>query len=72
MKKSIKFLAYIFTAAILIVQPAFAAIPNDDTLDMFNSNNIFYYNPNGSDDVCGSSATKLAGNTIEEKIWNRK
>ncbi len=70
MKKSIKFLAYIFTAAILIVQPAFAAIPDDDILDMFNSNNIFYYNPNGSDDVCGSSATKLAGNTIEEKIWN--
>ena len=70
MKKTINSIINILIAGILIAQPAFAATPDDDVLDMFNTNNIFYYNPNGSDDLCGSSATKLAGDTIEEKIWN--
>ena len=70
MKKTINSIISILIAGILIAQPAFAATPDDDVLDMFNTNNIFYYNPNGSDDLCGSSATKLAGDTIEEKIWN--
>ena len=70
MKKTIRALFYILIAGVLIAQPTFAAIPADDVLDMFNTNNIFYYNPNGSDDLCGSSATKLAGDTIEEKVWN--
>jgi len=70
MKQTIKTIVYLLVAGLLINQPAFAATPSDDILDMFNTNNIFYYNPNGSDDLCGSSATKLAGDTIEEKIWN--
>lgn len=70
MKKALNFLTCILAVAVLVTQPVFAAIPGDDILDMFHNNNIFYYNPNGNDDVCGSSATKLSGNTIEEKIWN--
>lgn len=70
MKQTIKAIVCLLVAGLLINQPAFAATPSDDILDMFNTNNIFYYNPNGNDDLCGSSATKLAGDTIEEKIWN--
>ena len=70
MKNTAKTIFSILMATIIIGQSAFATIPSDDILDMFNQNNIFYYNPNGNDDLCGSSATKLAGDTIEEKVWN--
>ena len=70
MKKTIRTIICMLFTGVLVAQPTFAAIPADDVLDMFNTNNIFYYNPNGSDDLCGSSATKLAGDTIEEKVWN--
>ena len=70
MKKIIKFITCILSSIVLIAQPAFATIPDDDILDMFNINGIYYYNPSGSDDLCGSTATKLSGDSIEEKMWN--
>ena len=70
MKTILKSTILMIIAAVLISEPAFAALPDDDVLDMFDSSGIYYYNPNGSDDLCGSSSTKLTGNTIEEKIWN--
>jgi hypothetical protein len=54
MKKIIKFITCILSSIVLIAQPAFATIPDDDILDMFNINGIYYYNPSGSDDLCGS------------------
>ena len=70
MKHFIKTFSCILVAAFLIGEPTFAALPSEDILDMFNSNNVFYYNPSGSDDLCGYSMTRLSGNTIAEKIWN--
>ncbi len=55
---------------VLVNEPAFAAIPSDDILDFYDSNNIYYYNPSGSNDYCDSTYTKLVGDTIEEKMWN--
>jgi predicted esterase len=57
-----------FIACLLFVTPAFAEIPDDDILDAFDNNNVFYYNPNGND--CNIGSTKLRGDTIAEKIWN--
>ncbi|MCQ2571059.1 MAG: phage tail tip lysozyme [Candidatus Saccharibacteria bacterium] len=68
--KSLKTIFSVLMASVLIAQPAFAALPSDDVLDMYDTNNIYYYNPNGSDDMCGAYATKLSGDTIEEKVWN--
>lgn len=48
---------------------AFASIPNESTLDMFNTNGIYYYNPDGNNE-CISTSTTLSGNTAAEKIWN--
>ena len=70
MKHFIKTFSCILVAALLIGEPTFAALPSEDILDMFNSNNVFYYNPSGSDDLCGYSMTRLSGNTIAEKVWN--
>ena len=57
-------------AALLICQPVFATIPNEDVLDYFDKNGIYYYNPDGSNDLCNSSATTLSGSDVPEKIWN--
>ena len=70
MKNILKALLLFTLASILINEPAFAAIPSEDTLDLFDSNNIYYYNPSGSNDYCYSTSTKLSGDTIEEKMWN--
>ena len=48
---------------------AFASTPNESTLDMFNTNGIYYYNPDGNNE-CISTSTTLSGNTAAEKIWN--
>ena len=46
-------------------------LPSESTLDFFDMNNIFYYNPVGSFTGCVTNSANLAaGNTIEEKIWN--
>ncbi len=70
MKQALRTIFCMLAATVLVGQSAFAAIPTDDILDMFNLNNIFYYNPNGSEDACGSTSTKLTGDSLEEKIWN--
>lgn len=57
-------------AALMICQPVFATIPNEDILDYFDNNGIYYYNPDGNNDECNSSSTTLAGSDIPEKIWN--
>lgn len=36
----------------------------------FNANGIKYYDPDGCAKDGGGTSTKLAGNTIEEKVWN--
>lgn len=59
-----------FFAALMLCQPVFATIPSDDILDYFDKNGIYYYNPDGSNDLCNSSATTLAGSDVPEKIWN--
>ena len=45
-------------------------ILDEATLNFFNVNNIFYYNPANS--ICGTSesANLLAGDSFEEKVWN--
>ena len=48
----------------------FATLPSEDIVDMYNKNGIYYYNPNGSDDLCNTSSTTLAGDNITEKVWN--
>ena len=57
------------SASLIFCLPSFATIPDESILDMFNSNGIYYYNPNGTDD-CISTSTTLVGNTVEEKVWN--
>ncbi len=59
-----------FFAALMFCQPVFATIPSDNILDYFDKNGIYYYNPDGSNDLCNSSATTLAGSDVPEKIWN--
>lgn len=68
--KKLQAISSIFLATLLISQPVFAAIPNDDILDMYDTNGIYYYNPDGSNDLCNSSSTTLSGSDSAEKIWN--
>ena len=57
-------------SAIIIVTPTYAAIPNEDILDIFDKNGIYYYNPAGNADDCNTTTTMLNGKDIDEKIWN--
>ncbi len=66
----LKKLLCVSLATILCVQPCFATLPEEGIIDYFDNNGIYYYNPVGDRDNCGSSATRLAGNTVAEKIWN--
>lgn len=43
---------------------------SESMLDMFDQNGIYYYNPEGSITCASEAAPTVAGNTIEEKIWN--
>lgn len=56
--------------SILLSQPAFAILPNDDIIDMLENTGSYYYNPSGASDYCNSSSTTLQGNDITEKVWN--
>ena len=69
MKKFFQSILSVILAALLLQQPVFANLPNEDIIDYYDRNNIFYYNPVGSAD-CGSGSTMLAGDTVAEKIWN--
>ena len=72
MKKLTKLLktAFILLMALIMVKPAYATLPDEDVLDMYNKNGIYYYNPVGSNDDCNTSSTHLVGNDTAEKIWN--
>ncbi len=64
-----KVIASSFVASILILQPCFAVLPDESVIDYYGSQGIYYYNPDGSADACGSS-TRLPGDNVKEKIWN--
>jgi lysophospholipase L1-like esterase len=70
MKKFLKTLLIIAMIATLCLQPSATALSDDDILDRFDTNKIYYYNPKGSDDQCSSTATTLVGADMTEKIWN--
>ncbi len=70
MKFFLKTLTIFIVATILIDQPAFATVPSDEILDMYDTNGIYYYNPSGSNDACGSTSTTLSGSNTTEKMWN--
>ena len=70
MKPIVKAFVFSLVASILIINPAFAAIPNEEILDYYDQNGVYYYNPLGGDDACNSASTILSGDSIEEKIWN--
>lgn len=71
LKRVLKSFAFVLLASFLAVQPAFAVIPDESTLDYFDNNGIYYYNPVGHHgEKCGGSATRLAGDNVKEKIWN--
>ena len=73
MKKLIKSIVLIVFAAILIDQPAFAANkPGTSTLDYYNKNGIYYYNPSGDCDSSSGNAGRavIQGSTAAEKVWS--
>ncbi len=69
MKKILRSILAIFLAVATIQQPVFAKLPDDDILDFYDQNGIYYYNPVGTL-ACGSGSTMLPGDTVAEKIWN--
>lgn len=70
MLRKIKTLLCTVLAAIICVQPCFATLPDENIIDYYGENGIYYYNPVGDRDNCGASATRLPGDNIAEKIWN--
>ena len=69
MKKLVQKIVTILTALTLIFIPALSASAlSEETWDYFDTNNIFYYNPDGCNS--SASATHLAGDTVAEVIWN--
>lgn len=70
MKQRLKAFFLVALSTILCCQPVFATLPQDDVIDYYDKNGIYYYNPEGSNDACNSSATTLSGSTTAEKIWN--
>ena len=66
--KSLKFLCILLLCTLLISEPTFAYLPEDDVIDIFDQNDIYYYNPAGN--MCGVGSTQLVGDTDIEKIWN--
>ena len=61
MKPIVKAFVFSLVASILIINPAFAAIPNEEILDYYDQNGVYYYNPLGGDDACNSASTILSG-----------
>ena len=63
----------IFFALWLCVEPiqTFAALPSEDIIDMYNKNGIYYYNPNGSDDLCNTSSTQEFARRTYKKRLNK-
>ena len=57
--------------ALLLANPA-AAVLSEATLDFYNINGIYYYNPSGVGNSfgCYSGDIVIAGTTPEEKVWS--
>ena len=73
MKKALKSILLIVFAALLIDQPAFAMNkPGTDTLDYYNKNGIYYYNPSGDCESGGNTTGRatINGSTAAEKVWS--
>lgn len=70
MKPIIKAFLLSVVSSVLILNPVFAAIPNEEILDYYDQNGVYYYNPVGTENACNSASTILSGNSTEEKIWN--
>ena len=71
LKRILKFLSLSVLCTVLISQSTFAVIPDEKTLDYYDNNGIYYYNPVGHyGDKCNSTATRLPGDNVKEKIWN--
>ncbi|MFV0484969.1 MAG: phage tail tip lysozyme [Candidatus Saccharimonadales bacterium] len=68
LKRFVKSGICVFLALFMVV-PAHAALPSDEILDMFDTNGIYYYNPDG-DNGCVSTSTTLRGDNVTEKMWN--
>lgn len=62
--------SFLILIALTLVKPAFAVIPDENILDFYNRNGIYYYNPVGNEDECNTSSTTLVGNDLTEKMWN--
>ena len=73
MKKTLKSILLIIFAALLIDQPAFAMNkPATGTLDYYNKNGIYYYNPSGDCESGGNTTGRatINGATAAEKVWS--
>ena len=73
MKNALKSIIVIILAALLIDQPAFAANkPGTGTLDYYNKNGIYYYNPSGDCETGGNTTGRatINGSTAAEKDWS--
>ena len=62
--------SFLILIALVLVKPTFAAIPDENILDFYNRNGIYYYNPVGNENECNTSSTTLVGNDLTEKMWN--
>ncbi|MCL1839688.1 phage tail tip lysozyme [Candidatus Saccharibacteria bacterium] len=67
-KWNLSFLAAAVVLLCSIIMPSVYAL-DDSTLDMFDQNGIYYYNPSGNNG-CVSISTTLRGKDIIEKTWN--
>ena len=73
MKKALKSILLIIFATLIIDQPAFAANkPGTNTLDYYNKNGIYYYNPSGDCESGGNTTGRatINGSTAAEKVWS--
>lgn len=53
--------------SLCLTTPTFAALPSESTLDYFNENGIYYYNPSGSSSNCTSTGNNT--NYAGEQVW---
>lgn len=81
MKNTLKIIASMFFAWLLVCQPAFAAdMPDSSILDYYNRNGIYYYNPSGKCDsdekVCssndGSDLTVIGDSILADESTKEK
>lgn len=54
--------------AFLMVSPASAI--SEETLDFYNLNGIYYYNPTGTNNNCYAGDVVISGTEASEKIWS--